>query len=44
MIKCVNDLWLVGGFSLGTPVCSTDKTDSHNITEILFKMAVFEHS
>jgi hypothetical protein len=25
-------------FSLGTPVSSTNKTDHHNITEILLKM------
>jgi hypothetical protein len=27
-------------FSLGTPVSSTNKTDSHDITEILLKMAL----
>ena len=27
-------------FSLGTPVSSTNETDSHNITEILFKVAI----
>jgi hypothetical protein len=27
-------------FSLGTPVSSTNKTDHHNITEILLKMAL----
>jgi hypothetical protein len=27
-------------FSLGTPVFSTNKADSHNITEILLKMAL----
>jgi len=33
--------WLVTGrwFSQGTPVSSTNKTDCHNITEILLKMA-----
>jgi hypothetical protein len=25
-------------FSLGTQISSTDKTDSHDITEILFKV------
>jgi hypothetical protein len=34
--------WFVTGgwFSLGTPVSSTDKTDCHDITEILLKMAL----
>ena len=34
--------WLVTGrwFSLGTPVSSTNKTDRHNITEILLKVAL----
>ena len=27
-------------FSLGTPVSSTNKTDRHDITEILLKMAL----
>jgi hypothetical protein len=27
-------------FSLGTPVCSTNKTDRHDITEILLKVAL----
>ena len=33
--------WLVAGrwFSPGTPVSSTNKTDRHNITEILLKVA-----
>jgi hypothetical protein len=33
--------WLVAGlwFSPGTPVSSTDKTDHHDITEILLKVA-----
>jgi hypothetical protein len=34
-------LWQVGGlFSLVTPVSSTNKTDCHNITEILLKVAL----
>ena len=34
--------WLVASqwFSLGTPVSSTNKTDLHNITEILLKVAL----
>ena len=34
--------WLATGrwFSLGTPVCSTNKGDRHNITELLLKMAL----
>ena len=34
--------WLVAGwrFSLGTPVSSTNKTDRHDITEILLKVAL----
>ena len=32
----VTCLW----FSLGTPVCSTKKTDGHDITEILLKVAL----
>jgi hypothetical protein len=34
--------WLAAGqwFSPGSPVSSTNKTDRHDITEILFKMAL----
>ena len=34
--------WLVTGrwFSQGTPVCSTNKTDHHDIAEILLKVAL----
>jgi hypothetical protein len=39
MIKFVSDLRQVGG-SLGTPVSSTNKTDCHDITEILLKVAL----
>ena len=35
MIKFVSDLCQ---FSLGTPVSSTQKTDRHDITEILLKV------
>ena len=41
MIKFVSDLREVGGlFSPGTPVSSTDKTDRHDITEILLKVVL----
>ena len=39
VIKFVSDLRQVGVFSPGTPVSSTNKTDCHNITEILLKVA-----
>jgi hypothetical protein len=34
--------WLAAGqwFSLGTPVSSINKTDCHNVTEILLKVAL----
>jgi hypothetical protein len=39
VIKFVSDLREVDGlFSPGPPVSSTDKTDSHDITEILLKI------
>ena len=41
MIKFVKDLWQVSGFLLGTPVSSTNKTDHHDITEILLKVAFY---
>ena len=34
VIKFVSDLQQVGGFSPGTPVSSTTKTDHHDIIEI----------
>ena len=42
VIKFVSDLRQVGGFLkvLTTPVSSTNKTDHHNITEILLKVAI----
>ena len=40
VIKFVSDLWWVGGFSQGTPVSSTNKTDRHDIVEILLKVAL----
>ena len=39
VIKCVSDLWLVSG-SPSTLVSFTNKTDHHNITEILSKVAL----
>jgi len=38
VIKFVSDLWQ-WWFSLGPPVSSTNKTDLHDITEILLKVA-----
>jgi hypothetical protein len=40
VIKFVSDLRQVGVFSLYTPVSSTNKTDRHNIAEILLKVAL----
>jgi hypothetical protein len=40
MIKFVSDLRPVGGFSPGTLVSSTNKTDRHDIVEILLKVAL----
>jgi hypothetical protein len=40
MIKFVSDLRQVGGFSMGPPVSSTNKTYHHDITEILLKVVV----
>jgi len=40
VIKFVSDLRQVGGFFPGTPVSSTKKTDRHDITEILLKVAL----
>ena len=40
VIKFASDLLQVGGFSPSTPVSSTDKTDRHDITEILLKVAL----
>ena len=39
-IKFVSDLQQVGGFLRGTPVSSTKKTDSHDVTEILLKVTL----
>ena len=40
MIKFVSDLRQVGGCSPCPPVSSTNKTDRHDITEILLKVAL----
>jgi hypothetical protein len=39
-IRFVSDLQQVGLFSLGAWVSSTNKTDHHDITEILLKVAL----
>ena len=39
-IKFVSDLRQIGGFSLGSPVSSTNKTDCHDIAKILLKVAL----
>jgi len=36
VIKFVSDLW----FFLGTPFSSTNKTDRHDIAEIIFKVVL----
>ena len=36
----VSDLRQVSGFSSGTPVSSTNKSDRHDIAEILLKVAL----
>jgi hypothetical protein len=40
VIKFVSDLRQVGGFSASPPVSSTNKTERHDITEILLKVAL----
>ena len=40
VIKFISDLRQVSGFSLDTPVSSTNNTDRHDITEILLKKAL----
>jgi hypothetical protein len=41
VIKFSSDLRQVGGFIPGTPVSSTNKTDSHDISEILLNVALY---
>jgi hypothetical protein len=40
VIKFVSDLRQASGFSAGPPVSSTNKTDRHDIAEILLKVAL----
>jgi hypothetical protein len=40
VIKFVSDLRQYGSFLRGPPVSSTNKTDHHDITEILLKVAL----
>jgi hypothetical protein len=40
MTKFVSDLQQVGGYSPGNPVSSTNKTDCHDIADILLKVAL----
>jgi len=40
MVSFVSDLRQVGGFLCETPVSSTNKTDHHDITEILLKVTL----
>jgi len=40
VIKFVCDSWQGGGFFPGIPVSSTNKTDGHDITEILLKVVL----
>ena len=40
VIKFVSDLPQVGSFLVGTPVSLPDKTDRHDIAEILLKVAL----
>jgi hypothetical protein len=40
VIKFVSDLWQVGVFFRGTLVSSTNRTNCHDITEILLKVAL----
>ena len=40
VIKLVSDLQQVASFPPGTPVSSTNKTNCHDITEILLKVVL----
>ena len=40
VIKFVSDLRKVGGFFPDSPVSSINKTDRHDIAEVLFKVAL----
>jgi hypothetical protein len=39
--KFVSDLWQVCGYSQGTPVSYTNKTDHHNITDKHYKPKLY---
>jgi hypothetical protein len=43
VIKFVSDIRQVDGFFPGSPVDTTNKTDHHDITEILLKVALSTH-
>ena len=43
VIKFVSDIRQVDGFFPGSPVDTTNKTDRHDITEILLKVALSTH-
>ena len=38
VIMFVSDLRQIGGFLRGNPVSSTNKTDNHDIAELVFKV------
>jgi hypothetical protein len=40
VINVVSDIQQVGGYPQGTPVSFTNKTDCHDIAEILLKVAL----
>ena len=44
VVKLVSDLRQIGGFSPGTPVSSTNKTDRHDIAEIVLKVVLNTNS
>jgi hypothetical protein len=44
VIKFVSDLRQVGGFHRGAPVSSTNKTDCHDITEIVLKVVGLDNN
>jgi hypothetical protein len=44
VIKFVSDLWQVGGFLWMLPVSPINKTDCHDITEIIVESGVKHHN
>jgi hypothetical protein len=42
VIKFVSDLRQVGGFFLGTPISSNNKTDRQDVTEILADVVILD--